>query len=80
MNVRSDPVRQSGSLGSVAANRLLSLGSTVGIGGSIAAIVIHYYQVPEEISGHVAALVVFGWHTTMFLVEYAWRRWAGEML
>lgn len=56
------------------ANRAVTLGSTVGIGGSIAYFAGLWLDVPEEAHAHLTALVIFGWNTAVFLVAFFWRR------
>lgn len=62
----------------VVANRAVLGASQVGLGGTLAAIVTYYVNVPEPIHAHAVALIVFLWNTLVFLVSFFWRRKFGR--
>lgn len=66
------------SVGEVLGNRFASVGSTVAIGGSIAAVITNYWPPPEALHSHVVALVVFGWNTVVFIIAFFWRKYFGD--
>ena len=56
----------------VAGNRSFAMINTTVIGGSIAAIILHYFQPPPDLRDHAVALVVFGWQTFVYTCNFLW--------
>jgi hypothetical protein len=54
--------------GELAGNRIAAFGGTVGIGGSVAHIVLSVMSVPPDLAPHVSAVVIFLVQTGLFFL------------
>lgn len=64
--------------GEVAGNRAVSALSSVGIGGTVALPVTHYWHMPEEFHPHQVAFVIYAWNSLVFFVGFLWRKYSGD--